>query len=255
MSSIRKSLCAALVCALFLSATPARAEGGDYAEATLPNIIKMFVRFGVYDIRKDNAIDFYGKVVECKIFRDNYIDDFKWQRVRTALRESIKQNIAAFPTGVRYDAELQLGKYDFHEGIYRFSEKTAQFNANVFVISIHSSNFCTRDTPNLLPSEYRFVLDQPVHIAGIPMSESDGSKLLAKLREAGNKDLVVYTRFNMRVTYIAPLEAPTQDAAKGKGDFVLAQPRGENLRIDTHLDSIEYFEDPERTKLIYRFMP
>lgn len=247
-----KRIAAAAFIFFLTLAQPARAE--DFAELTLSNIVKILVRFGVFDVRKDDVIDFYGKVTECQIFTENFLDDFKWNRIRAALRAKIKQDIAVFPTGIHYDTELQLGKYDFHDKIYRFSEKTAQFNANVFRVKVHSSNFCNRQTPDILPAEYKFVLDQPVLLTGLPMGEEDGSRLLARLREAKNTNLIIYTRFNMRVIYVAPIEAvgaKQPDPHK----FALEKSINDGIRIDTRLDSIEYFEDPERTKLIYRFMP
>lgn len=236
--------------------SPARAGANEYAEPALPNIVKILVRYGVFDLRKDNAIDFYAKATECEIFRSYYLDDFKWNKVRAALRQKVKNDIASFPTGVYYDAALQLGKYDFREGLYRFSDKTSQFSANVFAIYIDPSRFCTDDTPNVLPREYRFVLDEPVHIDGLPMSEAEGNKLLNRLRAGGNKDLKVYVRFNMRASYVAPIEAVGDERKEEQKDtFVLSQKMRSGIRIDAHLDSIEYFEDPERTKLIYRFTP
>ena len=246
-----KRLVAILLFLSLIHISPARAD--DYVPVTMSNVVKILVRFGVLDIRKDDVIDFYGKITECKIFVANYLDDFKWNRVRGALRQSIKQNIATFPTGVHYDAQLQLGKYDFQNKIYRFSEKTAQFNANVFTVRIHDSNFCSSDTPNILPNDYRFVLDQPILISGLPMNEAEGSALLKRLHEANNKDLIIYTRFNMRVTYIAPIEAVGADRGEETTGFVLDPKLRGSVRIDTRLETIEYFEDPERTKLIYRF--
>lgn len=236
-----------------LASAPAKAEG-DYADLSLSTIVKMFVRFGVLDIRKDDVIDFYGKVVECKIYSQYYLDDFKWQKVRAALRESVKQNIATFPTAFHYDAKLQLGKYDFKEKVYRFSEKTTQTNANVFRLMVDSSHFCTKDTPNILPTDYKFVLDQPIHMMGLPMSEENGAKLMARMKENDNKDLLIYTRFNMRVVFVPQLEAVGDFRGNKKG-FVINPDMNREIRVDAQLDSIEYFEDPEYKKMIYRFMP
>lgn len=235
---------------------PMPAHADTFAPITLANLTKILIRFGILDIRKDENIDFYGKVTECKIYTKNYLDDFKWEKVRGALRESIRQNIATFPTGVMYDTTLQLGKYDFKDKLYRFSDKTSQFNVNVFRITVQNTDLCvkTQTGREVLPREFKFVLDQPTLVTGLPMSEQEGSALLARLKENKNKDLIIYTRFNMRIVYIPSLRQDRLPPGAVKDHQLTQDPFADGLRMDAQLDSIEYYEDEARTKLIYRYL-
>ncbi len=249
--------------ALFLFVAPgARAE--EYVAPSLSNFMKTLVRFGAIDLRRLDVLDAFARVTECQIYRDHYSDDFKWQEVRKALRKSIKQNIGTFPTTYRFDASLQLDRYDFKEGIYRFTDKTAQHSANTFSIRAQSQEQCGMTDADFPPLSYKFVLDQPVNLNGIPLSAEEGKLLLSRMVESGNKDRLVYARFNFRVVYVAPIVMDTpktkafgEDISEERrlGPMVTQSLMLQRVAMDSRLDSIEYFEDPERTKLIYTYRP
>lgn len=249
---------AGLVFSLWVGGSPAPAQAEEFVKPALDSIVKTLIRFGALDIRKDEVIDIYGRVVECDIFFENYKNDFKWQKARQALRESIRRDVATFPTGYRYDTELQLARYDFKKGLYAFTDKTAQFNVNVFTMVTHKEDLCTKDSNKVLPAEYKLVLDQPVQIQGLPLSAEEGEVLLNRMNMAGNRDHIVYARFNMRVVYVAPIAERPE--SRGNRRITAAPMVTQNIKsnaifLDARLDSIEYFEDPDRTKLIYIYKP
>lgn len=233
----------------------------EFMSPSLSNIAKTLVRFGALDIRKDESVDAYGQVVECDIYKRHFENDFQWQKVRAALRKSIKQNVASFPTGYKYDAVLQLDRYDFKAGLFPFTAKTAQSRTNVFTISSKPEDFCIRVRREfILPRYYRFILDDPIRIMGLSIGPEEGKLLLKRMDESGNSDRMVYTRFNLVVTYVAPL-AQNKENAKRRGDLqnfgpMVNQDSGDGfVDLNTRLDSIEYFEDPERTRVIYTYRP
>ncbi len=253
-------LSGALLLSLFTVA-PARAD--EFTKISLDNIVKTLVRFGAIDIRKDDVIDIYGRIVECKIYTKYYKDDFQWERVRKALRETIRQDVKTFPTAYRYDAVLQLERYDFDSNMYRFTDKTAQTKTNTFVVETKEEDYCTNEDVENLPVVYRFVLDESIGMPGLPISPEEGKILLQRMNENKNEDRLVYTRFNFYVVYIAPiakLKGNKNDSQKGKktesfGLMVAQDPSKGVGDINARLDSIEYFEDQERTKLIYVYRP
>lgn len=245
-----------------LVAVPARAD--EYEKPSLSNFMKTLIRFGAVDLRRDDIIDAYGRVSECKIYFEFYKDDFKWQKVRQALRESIKQNIATFPVAYQYDAVLQLERYDFRERLYRFTAKTAQASSNVFSILTQKEEFCTDTDHSFPPMIYKFVLDRPLKMLGIPIGPDIGQRLLERMDAANNKDRLVYARFKFRITYIAPLNVKKPKTAlpdnrektpSGYGPMVVQDIKDDEVMMDSRVDSIEYYEDPARTKLIYSYTP
>ncbi len=232
--------------AALLLATPAYAE--DYASTNYVNLIKTLVRFGTFDINDDDLIDNYAMVVECEIYKNHYHDDFKWNKARAALRKAIRQDVSSFPTAYRYAATLQLGRYDFKKKMYNFSENTSVRNVNVFTIENNGRIDCYGKQPALLPTMFRMVLNEPLNITGLPLPEGDANILMKRMDESGNQERLVYSDFNIRITFIAPLY-------RAKRSSVLEQDKGVGVRMDARLESVNFYSDPERTKLIYSYRP
>lgn len=247
---------AALLAALLtVGAGQARAE--EYATPNLANLVKTLVRFGALDIRKDDVIDLFGRVTACSDYQQYYGNDFRWQEFRAALREDVRKNIAVYPTGYKYDAPLQLDRYDFKAGLFRFTEKTAQSRANVFTMDTHPEDLCGDAKNVYLPLSYKLVLDEPIQIAGLPLSVEEGKILLNRMIANNNPNRMIYARFYIRVLFISPIAAKSNKEADKRGESlrITQDIRDDSVRMDSKLDYIEYYEDPERTKLVYTYRP
>src|ERR1700733_2933880 len=60
---------------------------------TSANLMNTLMRFGALDPRDDKILDNYALVTQCDLYQNFYNNDFKWNKVRAAIRESIKMNI------------------------------------------------------------------------------------------------------------------------------------------------------------------
>lgn len=258
MTTYRSALFSFL--ATFLVFAPLSVQAEAFAEPTLETIVQALIRYGALDVKEDKVMDLYGGVMVCDLYQEFYPNDFKWNKIRSYLREQIKKEVAFFPTGFRYDTELQLGKYDFKEKMYRFSRETAQFDANIFVLSTNFDDDCRPQDGLKLPNTFKLVLKDPVTIEGLAMDEEAGKILFKHLDERNNPDHLIYTRFNIGITYVAPFlqhkiltgGETNQDFRRGEGAIVTTT---SDIRFDGYLDSVEYYEDPEYTRLIYRYIP
>src|SRR5262249_19708156 len=117
---------------LVLCALPAQAE--DYAKPSWPNIVRTLVRFKAININDDKLLNDYAMITECDLYKAFYADDFKWNKVLEAIRDSVRQKVATFPTAYQYTAELQLDRYDFKRKEFAFGEKTTLRNINAVVM-------------------------------------------------------------------------------------------------------------------------
>ncbi|MDD3287715.1 MAG: DUF4852 domain-containing protein [Alphaproteobacteria bacterium] len=249
----------ALIALFMCAASPARAE--DFVAPTLENITNTIIRYGAININKDDVIDNYGILMECKIFEYFYNDDFKWQKARAALREKIRQDVATFPTSYAYDAELQLDRYDFKNKQYKFTEKTTIKNVNSFSLKFKGGIVCGNKRNNVLPEEFRIVLDRPIYVSGLPLGNKEAEAFLKRMKDSQNNDRIVYARFNLRVTYVAPLypveggnQSEKKYAQKNKGETSGSKDVSDyTARLDARLDSVNFYEDKERTRLIYSY--
>lgn len=249
----RQSLWAAVIVLLVLLSGVPSVRAEEYSAPTFENILKALVRFGALNIRNDQVIDNYAIVTECRLYRKFFRDDFKWQEIREAMRKAIKQDVGIYPTGLYYNAKLQLDRYDFKSGMYKFTDRSRINGVDYFTFTTSRDNYCGGLRAELLPGDYRVVLDQPIIMGGIPMSEEDGKMLLARMEESKNAR-VIYARFNFRIVFVEKLLEERDK--NGKKLVALAQsPRRRYIRLDANLGSIDFFEDEEHHKPIYSYRP
>ena len=238
----------ALLALVFFASSSARAE--NYEHPSYEVLVKMLVRFGALDLADDDILDEYAMAEECDLFKKFYSDDFKWNKFRGALRQSLRLNIETFPTTIYYPAVLQFDRYDFKTKTYKFMAAASPLGANSF--TLHDTPTCGMKKFALFPQFFRLLLDRSVELDGLPLSEDDGKILLRHMKDTGNTDHLVYARFNMKVVSIAPL------IRKREGRRLLfvpltQDPPGPSILFNATLDSIDFYEDKEATKLIYTY--
>ena len=237
---------------LLVLASPLHAE--DYAKPSWSNLVQTLVRFNAVSLSSDRLLDEYAMITDCDLYKGFYSDDFKWNKVREAMRQSVQLNIATYPTSYHYDTTLQLDRYDFHDQLYRFTPRTTIRNINAFVIYQVEGSPCKGGEVKLLPDTYRALLDVPLYFEGLPLAAKDAEGLLQQMNSDHSKDHVVFTRFNLRVVYVEPMRMTTN----GTEVQTLRQsnsPELHTVRLDSHLDSIDFYEDELMTKLIYHYQP
>jgi hypothetical protein len=236
---------------LAMFALPAGAE--DFIKPTLPDLVRTLVRFKAINLDDDKLLDDYAIITECKLYKAFYGDDFKWDKVRSAIRESIQMNVSTFPTGYSYETRLQLDRYNFEDKLFRFTDKTSVKNVNAFGLYNSAESNCPDVSLKYILKTYRAVLDTPVSIAGLPLEPKDAEMLLQQMRNDKNIDRIIYARFNLRVVYIDQLRDVSQgEISNGSAYSQSNSPDNRATRLDVSLDSAEFYEDVNMTKLVYR---
>jgi hypothetical protein len=235
---------------LAFAALPVHAE--DYIKPTLIDFIHTLVRFGAVNLDDTDVIDDYARLAECDLYIAFYHNDFKWHQIQKLLRQKLEDGIPTYPTAYYIDEKLQLGRYDFDEKLYRFTDGTAPKNTNAF--TVYDDGFDCGTVPvHIWPLMYRFVINTPVTLLGLPIFEKDAETLLNRMNESGNNDHIVYTRFKMRVLAVGTYSR-AKDTRDGKFVSGLRSDQKDS-HIDSNLDSVEFYEDPKYTKLIYVYRP
>lgn len=240
-------------------AEPASAQA-DYIAATWADLLRTAVRFNAIDLNDDKLIDEYAAITDCDIYKFYFKDDFKWQEVRKKTRESAALNSANYPTHYYMRAVLHLGRYDFGKKIYSFTDDTAIHAVNVFkLFQFVGPHVCTdRTYIKYIPAEFHAVAAKPFTLLGIPLSPTDAQSLLRLMNADKNTDRQIIAKFDMTITYVARLHKDAINPGTTEKDAVYKQ-LGEShagaMRMDAQVDSIEFYEDPEMTKLIYSTKP
>ncbi len=236
-----------------VGANTAHAE--QFIKPSYIDLLKTLVRFNAIELSDNDVIDEYAIATECKTYVAYYRDDFAWQKFRQVLRASLQQDAATIPASYYYDAEVQLDRYDFKESMYQLTAKSAPSNVNSFIIYSASDVECGNGKVLLLPKSFRLVLDQSLHISGIPLVEADAKLLLQRMEINDNRDRLIYARFNLRVVDVPPFRRPKAAGNETKVPLVQDIADPSRVRMKAQLGSVDFYEDKGHTKLIYSYRP
>lgn len=233
---------------VFLS-LPLEASATEYTEPTLPNLVRTLVRFHAVNFDHTELLDDYAMIVKCDTYKTSYGNDFKWNEVRQSVRKDGEANAASYPIRYRFDTELHLDRYDFAEKLFRFTKESSLVGINALPLLNEYQFRCGEKRLTNLPYIFRAVLPAPLTVEGLSLGESLAPVLLSRMDDAKNRERSIFARFNLTVTYIEPIrkqearEKPVFEQVKGTGSTA--------VRLDARLDSIEFYEDPAMTSLIY----
>ena len=236
--------------------TPPSHADDEYADITWGNLARTLVRLNALNLTDATLLDQYAVVTECELYKAYYRDDFKWNQVRQAVKTSVKQNIATFPVSYHFDLPIQIQRYDFNTKAFSFTNGTNLNNVNTFVLFQTQSKGCGNQAAHDIPHNFRAVLSSPLFIENFPMPEKEAKNLLEQMKEDNNTDRILTASFNLRILYIEPwrrIENPTPG-----GVFHYQQPTIKDavfIHMEARLDSIDFYEDKERTHLVYHYEP
>ncbi len=248
--SFRVIVIALFVLGVFLHAGKAYADG--FYPVTPGNIVKAFIRYGALDIRDNNVVNDYIQTNECKIYNYFQKDDFKWHEVQEAARKAIKQDVEIYPTAFDYDATMQLDRYDFDSKFFRF-KSGGDTAINTFRLNLSDYEICGQAQLKTLPNNVSFVLDRSIQFLGIPLEEEQAKELLRLMEKNNNANRLVYARFKIKIVYIQPI-LKTEANQWGKEEYKQGT-SSMMARIDSRLETVEFYQDKARTKLIIKYAP
>jgi len=221
-------------------------------------MLKTMVRFNALDITDKNILDEYAIITECDLYTAFYKNDFKWNQVRQAILKSVKNGVALFPTSYYFDTTVKLDRYDFENKIFLFAKSTSLNNINAFSLYSVKGDVCGSSAIKYVPKEYKAVLDAPVVLNGLALSEKDAKELLKRMEKDKNTERAIFARFNVSIVYI---DALRKSITTSKGDSpskIQYEQTGKgtsktSVRMDARLDSIQFYADPEMTQLIFQY--
>lgn len=222
---------------------------GEYLEATVENISKLYWRKNALKIENDKAVDNFLLINECHIYEKFYKDDFEWQRVRSAARDMLKETKDRWPYKFKMIVPIDLGRYDMMRKGFPLINKTAFKDLRRVEIGGNSENasvcghyreieYYPRNLILILnkPFSYEFVqLDEHIAQAFIIRQKYNKIEIPRELRDK-SYDRLAFAR--MRISF-----TDYQGTTVGRDNFPLGIMFG-------RLDGIDIFEDPNEKRLL-----
>lgn len=188
------------------------AHAGEYNQATLENLSKLYWRLGAFDFEDKVAVANYIKINDCKIYSEYLNDDMEWTKIVSVMQDHLKKSADTFPTDFQFVLKLHLGRYEPERGGFPIVDRTGFIDAQrISVDSLdHDKAVCfdsnvINDYPKsaviLLPEAFTFdflKLDEHVAQAYILRKKSEYSKLSAE-QKVIEYERTAYLR--LRVTF------------------------------------------------------
>jgi len=218
-----------------------------FVPATPENLSKSFIKFSGADLNDDALLDDFASVNQCELFIQHSEDEFAWRDARKAIRRHIERNMENYPEYIAFDSKVQFDKYDFGIQAFRLADGSKFSRTGRFTISTRLEGSCTRRGGlTRIPEKYTIRLSNPITLDAIPMKEERAYRLLNDMKETRNKDRVTYITFFIRINDFSASSNP----ASGRAADVV-----QNADARATLVSLRFYEDQERTRLLYEYQP
>jgi hypothetical protein len=137
--------------------------------------------------------------------------------------------------------------------MYRFSDKNPLQKVNAFFLYRSDGYVCGDKRLRFLPKAFRAVLDESVSLPGLPLTQRSADALLRRMDANNNKERMIYVRFNLHINYVGKV-GPNPNS----NDPVFVQSGASYdapILLNSQVDSIDFFEDERRSKLLYSYQP
>jgi len=217
----------------------------NYIPANYQNMSRLPWKYNLHDISDDAVINEYFQIENCDLYNQYHKNDFVWQGIKEAKKRDIRYFSNQYPDRFEVIASLPISRYDFNKAAFLIEEEFALKNAGSIQIPISYDKIALA-CPDILKSEnfpisIKFIADNKFSLMEIPVEPDRANDILLSIKKYKfkntNSDRIVSVRFRFKTNTI--------DRYQVKSNASEIVYRGQ-------LDEIAFFEDPERTKLIWK---
>lgn len=224
-------------------------------EGLTPNKFQKFLwRMGAYDSRNKDHVTEFLQGQECKMYQDNYKNDFLWPGVLKSTAAYLNKYRDSFLNKFYIVQPIALDNYDSEREWFTLTPQTQYVNetkiefVSTKAISFQCGEFLYR--PRFLPGTATLMLPSPFSLTYIPMKQNFAFDFMNyteknKAMRLGGKTSTkryAYVKFYMTVKKPHGLLSP---------DSIYA---GMDLEFDGRIDGLEIYADRELTLPLYTWV-
>lgn len=217
-----------------------------YQDPNYRNVTMLYWKTGRLDAEKDDHVDAYLLLMQCKNVKKLYYNDFKWDQLRKVSRTYLKDNKEKFGRRFKFIQPLKLGAYDFKEEGFKVDASYLYKNAKRIRISnnqVNRGDFCVNAPfirSYIKEAPYNIVLSikNPFSFDMLPMPRELSEMYLQYINQKSmgkNAYLVFYVTLNLYKDTVFNINVSGQYMNEYSGQ----------------VDYIEVFADQERKRLLY----
>jgi hypothetical protein len=220
-----------------------------YVPSSWKNLSKLYWAMGVFSFDDVQAIDSFTMINECDLYKKYNRDDFMLQDIRNVMRESIKANLANYPTKLEVVLRIGLDRYDLGTERFMLSAATQFIGTKRFEFAgpIFSEYCGSRTLLHTYPNSFILNLRQPFNLKSILVHPDLAQAYIdsrATVKFKSNADAALSPL--LRVAYLR-LKVSVHQYKETAFD-------SRNAPVYAFVGSVDGFEvygDEERTMLLY----
>jgi len=201
---MRKSLF--VICLSLLLALPlirvAKADQDVYMKPSYRDLAWTLLSFQGADLNEDQTLVEYASMFQCQKLQENYGNDFKWNKVKSELKQEIMRIRSYGPRNYEIIAPVFLDRYHFEKQAFPLSEKSKFLNIGLLRIYENSDlmEYCGRRyRGQAFPNNYDVYLSRPLVIDKLFVNPDKGKEFLDRLAKKGTQR-VAYLRIRLHLT-------------------------------------------------------
>jgi hypothetical protein len=219
----------------FLAVFPALAAKGigeGYARPMFRELSQTITLMGGLDTNDTKVADEYIRLVYCGLYKQNFMDDLSWDKIRKEVMSRILEKKEYFRVLYEVISPFRIERYDFDTGSFPMTRDTAMINVGsiVLVSGEDFQPYCgLKKAVYYYPPNINLLLTKPLTIDKFPLPEDRVQDLLARMDEMKNMNRQFFGRIRFRITDIPGLVINNDNAVR-------SEMRGEVLAVDFFLD-------------------
>ena len=220
---------------------------GEYQEANVENFSRLYWAKNILDIDDDKVIDNFIMINECKYYRENIDNDFKWEKARKAARAMIKDQVHTYDDKYQILVPVDLGRYDAERKGFPIKKDSAFKDLRRVEIGGNDGKVCGEKWEiKHFPRNVHLILNKPFNFDFFELDEHLAQAFI--LRYNFNKpkrpdeykhssfERLAFVRFRMRL-----VEYQGKDRERHRTTVAV---------MFGQIDGIDVFENPDETGLL-----
>ncbi len=211
-------------------------SGNGYANPSFKNLSKTITMLSGVNILDNAVIDDYARIIYCDLYKQEFLDDFSWVKVRRAIREDVQNANNSFHRYYQVVGEVNLERYNFEEGYFPLTKESMLDKVGSMYIYEQVYNVPSCGHVGHLKSYayfYSVNIDKPMTVKSIYLSRDKSVQLVDYLEEKNNLDRTIYIRFRIKLDKVIDIDG------------------GEDVRkkalLSGSVEAVDFFADQELT--------
>jgi hypothetical protein len=174
--------------------------------ATPATVLLAAIKRDAVDMRSDQAIDDFAAIEYCDIYTRYHANEFDWRRVRAAMRKKIEQDKPTYPDTLYLERVETVGQYDFAASMLMLTPASILHTRALLLATYGDKGYCGDAKLSILPNKIIGLLEKPLILDGIELTEDEARMVTAGLAPSPNASdqRLAYGRYTITITGGAP---------------------------------------------------